>query len=310
VAADRGRPGRADDRAHRLRQDPRRVPGLSRPPLPRGSGRPPGRPHRDPVRLAAQGPVQRRAPQLGGAARRAGDGSGGRGPARPRNPDRGAHRRHSGARAAAGRPPAASRAGHHARVALHPAHRGVEPRLALPGPHRDRGRDPRGGGGQTRGAPRALPGAARGAGGLAGRLAAAARRPLGHRAPHRDRGAAAGGIDATDARGGERGPAARHGPGHRGAGRRAGRGVHQRAVGGDLRPGGRAGARAPLHPRVRQHPAPRRARDPPPGRSPGRGTGRRAPQQPEPAAAVRRRAAAQVGRAVAARNGSPRTTAA
>ncbi len=130
LAADRGRPGRAAHRAHRLRQDPRGVPGLPRPALPRGGGGPAGGPDRDPLRLAAQGALQRRAAQPGRAARRAGRGRGGGRPARARDPHRGAHRRHARARAAADRAPPAARAGDHARVALHPAHRGVEPALA------------------------------------------------------------------------------------------------------------------------------------------------------------------------------------
>ena len=71
LAADRRGRGRADRRADRLRQDARRVPRLPRragPPRARRAAR---RSHGDPLRLAAQGAVQRRPAQPRGAARRA-----------------------------------------------------------------------------------------------------------------------------------------------------------------------------------------------------------------------------------------------
>ncbi len=182
----------------------------------RGGGGPAGGPDRDPLRLAAQGALQRRAAQPGRAARRAGRGGGGGGAARARDPHRGAHRRHPRARAAADRAPPAARDGDHARIALHPAHRRVEPALARRRAHRDRGRDPRGGRRQARRAPGALARAARRAGGRA-RRAAAAYRPLGHRAADPDRGAAPGRRGPAAARDRQRGAAPRHGPGHRGA---------------------------------------------------------------------------------------------
>ncbi len=89
--------------------------------------------------------------------------------------------------------------------------------------HRDRGRDPRGGRRQARRAPGPVARAARRAGGRA-RRAPAAHRPLGHRAADRDRGAAPGRRGPAAARDRQRGAAPRHGPGHRGDRRRAGRG--------------------------------------------------------------------------------------
>ena len=115
----------------------------------------------DPLRLAAQGALQRRAAEPGRAPRRAGRGGARR---------RGFPRRRSAPRSApATRPrtsggrcgqPAAAHPGDHARVALHPAHRRVEPALARRRAHRHRRRDSRGGGRQARRAPGALPRAA------------------------------------------------------------------------------------------------------------------------------------------------------
>ena len=81
-----------------------------------------------------------------------------------RDPHRRAHRRHDGARAARGDPPAAARARHHARVALHPAHLRLGPARAARRADGDRRRDPRRGARQARRAPGAVARAARGAG--------------------------------------------------------------------------------------------------------------------------------------------------
>ena len=104
IAGGQRRPGH---RADRLGQDAGGVPlcldGLVRKAA-AGDAR---RPHRGRLRLAAQGAVERHPPQPRGAARRAARAGGRAGRPRARHPHRRPHRRHDGGRAAAGakRPP-------------------------------------------------------------------------------------------------------------------------------------------------------------------------------------------------------------
>ena len=126
--------------------------------------------------------------------------------------------------------------GHHPRVAVHPADLRVGPAGPAPRAHGDRRRDPRAGRRQARRPPGAVAGTARPPG---ARGPAAADRPVGHRA------ADGGGQPAAGRR--PPGPCPASTPAaardldlrDRGARGRAGRGLHQRAVGRDLRPGGR-----------------------------------------------------------------------
>ncbi len=83
LAGDRGRPRRADQRAHRRRQDARGLPLLPRPARPRRGARRPRGPHGRPLHLAAEGALPRRPPQPRAADRRDLGGHGGGGP-RPR----------------------------------------------------------------------------------------------------------------------------------------------------------------------------------------------------------------------------------
>ncbi len=149
-------------------------------------------------------------------------------------------------------------------VAVHPADLGVGAPGAARRPHGDRRRDPR----RRRATSAARTWRCRSNGwtrwsnpprrpreGPARCSGSACRRRCGPSS----RGAAAGGRRPGPAGHRRRRPAPRHGPGHRGARGRAGRGLHQRAVGRDLRPHRRAGARAPLDAGVRQHPPAGRA---------------------------------------------------
>ncbi len=155
-----GGPARARGRAHRLGQDPCGVPvGAG----PAGGGQPAAgsaAPLPGPLRLAAQGPGRRRAAQPARAAHGhpAGGAAGRHAAARDHGGD--AYRRHPGRRAAAVRPHAAGRAGHHAGVAVPAAHLGG-PRVVARRAHGHPGRGARGGGHQARRAPRAVAGAAR-----------------------------------------------------------------------------------------------------------------------------------------------------
>ena len=135
---------------------------------------------------------------------------------------------------------------------------GAAARLLRSGAHRHRRRDPRGGARQARLPPRALAGAARGARARArprcasgspprsspieeiGRFLVGTARPLRRWWTCGARGATS--TSPSRCRAIELDAVA-----------------HQRAVGGDLRPDRRAGARAPHHARVRQHPAAGRA---------------------------------------------------
>ena len=147
LAADRRRRGRADHRAHRLGQDARRVPGLPRPAGPRGAAtaaRCPTAPrvlYVSPLKALSNDVRRNLEEPLGRAARRWRRQLGYPAPeirTAVRTGDTPARERRADGAAAAARP------GHHARVALHPAHRRSRAGAALARrAHRDRRRDPR-----------------------------------------------------------------------------------------------------------------------------------------------------------------------
>ena len=119
LAADPRRRGRARLGADRLRQDPRRVPILSRRFGLQGGRWDASRGDAGRLRLPAQGADQRRPQELGASAGRA---AGPRGRTRVgafRNSHGGTHRRYAGERAAEDAAQAAARARHDAGIALH-----------------------------------------------------------------------------------------------------------------------------------------------------------------------------------------------
>ena len=257
VAVDRGRRGRAGDRADGLRQDARGLPRVPRPP---GEGRDGGRArgsHARAVRVAAEGAVERHPRQPRAAARRDRRAGRGDGLPAPAHSHRRPHRRHHRARAAGRREASAAHPGHHAGVVLHLADQRVGSQGAARRAHRDHRRDSRGRARQARRPPGPVARAARRAharagAGIAARrrrgrdrrrcpcaharatCAAAARGPVGDGEPDRGRGTPAVRLRAAGAAHRERVAATRSRPGDRAAARRAGSGVHQRPVGRDL----------------------------------------------------------------------------
>ncbi len=242
LARDRGRPKRADRRAHWLGQDARGLPLGGRPAAPASVAAP----RRDggPLRLAAASAVERRAQEPSGAARR--------NPRARRRAARGprgrAHGRHAAGRARRHDEASAAHPHHDARVALPPPDERRRPPHARVGPHGDRRRDSRPLPGQARDPSRAVARASRGA----RRRAVPAHRPL------RDDEAARRGRPLPRRRGPSLPPRRR---GHVPRARRGDRSAPvaaldrllPRAVGGDLRARRRARAGAPDHARLRQH---------------------------------------------------------
>ena len=162
LAGDRGRAAGADRRPDRFRQDARRVSRRDRRARQAGARGPPRRRDADRLRLAAEGALERhpaqsrsrRSPASAPSCARMG---------LPEVEIRSlrAHRRHAAARARRDAPPPAAHHRHHPGIALHPARLAIRPRDAGDDAHRDRRRDPRGGGEQARRASRAVARAAR-----------------------------------------------------------------------------------------------------------------------------------------------------
>ena len=199
VAGDPVRAGRADRRADGLRQD---AGGVSRRDRRAGArGRAVGFAGRDahPVRLAAEGAVERHQSQSRSAARRHSRGAARAHDPRRRDPHLGAHRRHAAIRARADAAQAAAHRRHDARVAVHPARLAVGPRDAGDDAHGDRRRNPRGRRQQARLASGAVARAPR----CAGRPPGHAHRPVGDAAADR-RSRALSGRRARHRRGRQR----------------------------------------------------------------------------------------------------------
>ncbi len=145
LAGDPGRQGRPGLGAHRLGQDLRGLPLRPRLALPRGARGRASRRDPHPLRLAAQGALERHREEPARAARRAARGRAGGRASPPGHPRRGAHRRHPLLAPPGHAAAAAPRPRHHARVALPAAHEREGATLARDGPQGDRRRDPRGG---------------------------------------------------------------------------------------------------------------------------------------------------------------------
>ena len=188
LGGDRLRAGHAHRGPDRLGQDAGRLPVGARPPAParcRGTARGP-RLRR--LRLAAARAQQRHREEPARAAGRHPRRGRRRRPGAARGPRGGAHGRHAGRRPPGDDAPAAARADHHARVALHPAHEPGLPSGAGPDALRHRRRGPRDAGRQARRASGAVAGAPAGAGrGPDAGRAAAAHRLLGDGAAGRGR---------------------------------------------------------------------------------------------------------------------------
>ena len=270
LAGDRTRRARTGRRAHRLGQDPRRLP-LGHRPAARDRGGCRDLRHQGRLPLAAEGARRRRRTQPARPARRhrAHGGRARHGGARGER--RGPLRRHAARRAPVARDASARDPHHHPRVPLPHAHVGG-PRDAPRRRDGHRRRDPRARRHQAGGAPRPVARAAR----RAHRRAGAAHRALRHgAAPRGGRTVPRRHAAGQHRRAAER-QAVRH-PGHR-AGRRPLRSRHRVRFGLRVaaRGGGdpRRGARAPLHDRLRELAAPRRAPDGAPQRALGRTAGR------------------------------------
>ena len=114
-----------------------------------------------PVRLAAEGAVERHQPQPRSAAQRHSRGAAQAHDPRRRDPHLGSHRRHAAVRASADAAQAAAHRRHHARVFVHSARLGFGPRDARDDANGDRRRNSCGRGHEARCASRAVAGAAR-----------------------------------------------------------------------------------------------------------------------------------------------------
>src|SRR6266566_182489 len=309
VAAHPGGPQCADRGPDGLWQDIRGIPRRHRLVVASRIGRGGDARRRDAggVRLAAQGALQRRAEEPGGAARRDSPHARNPVPAGCGDPHAGTHRRHAG-RGAPGdgaAPPAHPR--HHTGVALSDPHVRARPRDAARRADRDRGRDPRRGARQA-GEP---PGAVARAAGAPHRPAFAAHRTLGdaetdrghRRLPLRESAPDNGHLHCR------LGTRAQARPGDRDSLLTARGGHGRRGVGGDLRAPGAADPRASHHTGVREHAPAGGAADAASLRAAGRGPSDVASRQPVQGKAPRRgnptqrREAQGVGRDRVARAG-------
>ena len=288
LAAHPVRPRRAHIGADRFGQNPCGVPRRGRPSAARGPNLA-ARPDPDPVRLAAQSARQRRARQLGAAARR--DHRVGRRTRRRArsDPRRAAHRRHERPRSRAHAGKGAAHPGHDPRIAVHPLDGAALARSAAQRLDRHRRRDPCDDRQQARAASGAVAGAARPARDRARRSQTAAHRAVCDR--QADRGGRAfsqrvrtiGRHRSSTRDGLERGSAAG----------RARPGRQHRDVGRDLRPPRPAHQRASHDAGLREHAPALRTRGAQPLGAPRRRLGHAASRQSGPAHPARHRAQAQ-----------------